>query len=452
MKYSAGLVVPALAAGLMLGVTAPAHAYTINTTEVGKRIRWATDTVSLQMDPSFQTFLNAGDAYASLAMGFDAWRGLPRVPDLNVLPGNPDSLGNHEGHPTNGIYLLKDWPYEAAKLAVTIVTYEMDTGRLLDADIVVNGQAKFALLSEPTSPGLDSYDLAAVLTHESGHVLGLGESQAGEQATMWPYARPDDTQKRTLDTDDEDGVTESYLSAPPAAASGCGHNTIGGRVSTRGGLALCLWFLAVVPMLRVTRRRKRQAAGLLLLSVTALLFGFDNETESSPAQQRVATVESLIENGTRDDLGRLQLLSSDGDAQLARRAQLAMLKSLARPGVARIKASTPEGTLRIKQLMGSGTRMWVGKAHHSGTIENNGLLFTEYTLNATDGTSTTLRVAGGSKDGVGQRVMDTELPPADDQDVVVVPQTNGTQHWAYHHAGSIFGGHTGDGAAIDGAI
>jgi hypothetical protein len=452
MKYSAGLVVPALAAGLMLGVTAPAHAYTINTTEVGKRIRWATDTVGLQMDPEFQTFLGPGDAYASLAMGFDAWRGLPRVPDLNVLPGTPDTLGNHAGHPTNGIYLLRDWPYEAAKLAVTIVTYEMDTGRLLDADIVVNGQSKFALLSEPTTPGLDSYDLAAVLTHESGHVLGLGESQAGEQATMWPYARPDDTQKRSLDTDDEDGVTESYLSAPPSAASGCGHNTVGGRASTRGGLAFCLWFMAVVPVLRITRRRKRQAASLLVVSAAALLVGFDNETESNPAQQRVAAVESLIERGTRDDLGRLQVLSSDGDAQLARRAHIALLKSLARPGAARIKANTPEGALRVEQLMGTGTRMWVGKAHQTRTLENSGLLFTEYALETADGTSTTLRVAGGSKDGISQRVMDAELPPADDQDVVVVPQANGSQHWAYHQAGLIFGGHSGDGAAIDGAL
>src|SRR5262245_43290744 len=142
MKY---LTVVLLFSAALLGLASPVHAYTINTTELGKRIRWATDTVSLQMDPEFETFLGPGEAYASLAIGFDAWRGLPRVPDLVIRPGTPETIGHHDGHPSNGIYLLRDWPYESAKLAVTIVTYEMDSGRLLDADIVVNGQARFKL-------------------------------------------------------------------------------------------------------------------------------------------------------------------------------------------------------------------------------------------------------------------------------------------------------------------
>src|SRR5262245_3991259 len=142
------VVVSAALAGL-LSFASGAHAYTINTTELGKRIRWSVDSVSLQMDAEYEGYLDPGDSFAALEMGFEAWRGLPRVPDLIVRSGRPAGLGHHDGHPTNGIYLLRDWPYEKEKLAVTIVTYEMDTGRLLDADIVVNGQAAFALLDEP---------------------------------------------------------------------------------------------------------------------------------------------------------------------------------------------------------------------------------------------------------------------------------------------------------------
>src|SRR4051812_46063362 len=126
MRSSSSLV-SALCFGLVMGVVGEAHAYSINTTETGKRIRWSLDTVSLQLDPSFEEFLAPGEAYAAIEIGFDAWRGLPRVPDLVVQPGAPRSApGHHGSKPSNGVYLLKQWPYEPAKLAITVITYEMD--------------------------------------------------------------------------------------------------------------------------------------------------------------------------------------------------------------------------------------------------------------------------------------------------------------------------------------
>lgn len=452
MKYRGSVALPVLLAGLVLGLSAPAHAYTINTTEVGKRIRWSVDSVQMQMDPEFEKFLGPGDGYASLAMGFEAWRGLPRVPDLIIRPGTPETLGHHDGHQTNGIYLLRDWPYEAAKLAVTIVTYEMDTGRLLDADIVVNGKAAFAVLDEPVQAGKSEYDLPAVLTHEAGHVLGLGESNAGQDATMWPYARPDDIDKRTLAEDDEDGVIESYQSAPPPAAGGCGPNTVGGRASSRGGIALSLWMLAVIPMLRVSRRHKRQAAAGALAVLCLLFVGFDRPSARSQSQnEHLLRVDQLTQSGTRDDLAALEALQSQDDLEIARRASVAQGQLLARPGSLRISAGSVEGSHRLAQLMGSGKSLVVGRATRTATLSQNGLFFTEYHVTTPAG-DTVLRVAGGSRDGVAQRVMDAEPPPADGQEVAVVPQADGTQRWAYHQHGVMFGGHLGEGPAIEGAL
>jgi hypothetical protein len=452
MKYSALAVFSALL-GAVMCLAAPAHAYTINTTEVGKRIRWASDSVGLQMDSEYQQFLRAGDSYAALAIGFDAWRGLPRVPDLVIRPGLPESVGHHDGHPTNGIYLLREWPYEAAKLAVTIVTYEMDSGRLLDADIVVNGQAKFALLNEPTQPGIDAYDLAAVLTHEAGHVLGLGESASGPEATMWPYAKPDDTDKRTLANDDEEGVTQSYLGAPPAAAGGCVSNSVGGRARSRTGLTLGFWLLAVIPALRMSRRRQRQAAAVAGLALVTCLVGFDTQaSEPTPADRRLATLETLLANGTRDNREQLEALATDDDAQISHRAQYALHKVLARAGQARVSAHSAPGAQRVAQLMGSGERVFVGRAKRAATHRSGGLLFTEYQVQAQNGQTAVLRVPGGTQDGISQRVLDAEPLPADDAELAVVPQADGSQHWAYHQAGLLFGGHLGDGAAVEHAL
>jgi hypothetical protein len=48
--------------------------------------------------------------------------------------------------------------------------------------------------------------------------------------------------------------------------------------------------------------------------------------------------------------------------------------------------------------------------------------------------------------------MDAELPPADEKELVIATQPDGTQHWAYHHEGVIFGGDLGSGPGIEGSL
>jgi hypothetical protein len=387
-------------------------------------------------------------------MGFEAWRGLPRVPDLVIRPGHPATLGHHDGHPTNGIYLLRDWPYEKEKLAVTIVTYEMDTGRLLDADIVVNGQARFALLPEPMEGTRPEYDIAAVLAHETGHVLGLGESQADPNATMWPYARPGEIAKRSLHEDDEDGVVESYRGAPPAASSACGSLTVAGRAHTHSRFALGLWALAIAPfMLGRSRRRRRALFGFASLFLIAMLFGFgEPEAANDPSVKRLAAVDALLRDGTRDDRAVLAQLSTDDSSEVARRAQYALSMVSARAPKQQMEVRSVAGSERLQALLGTGQNLLVGRAVRTQTLNENGLFYTQYSVKSSDGRATTLRVAGGVRDRIGQRVIDAEPPPADAQELAVVQQADGTQHWAYHQAGLLFGGHLGDGAALSGAL
>ncbi len=110
----------------------------------------------------------------------------------------------------------------AGRAGTTDIWFDPDTGQIIEADIEINDLD----LSWTTDPLLATYDaegqlgkilvLADVLTHELGHVLGLGHS-AVQDATMFPGAWND---QATLACDDQLAVSELYSSSAPAGITG----------------------------------------------------------------------------------------------------------------------------------------------------------------------------------------------------------------------------------------
>ena len=89
--------------------------------------------------------------------------------------------------------------------AITLVTFDPDTGRIYDADIEMNGtHFTFSVGSEA-----GAFDIQDVLTHELGHFLGLGHS-AVDDATMATASDMGDTFRRDLAPDDIDGLCTIY--------------------------------------------------------------------------------------------------------------------------------------------------------------------------------------------------------------------------------------------------
>jgi hypothetical protein len=112
------------------------------------------------------------------------------------------------------------WPYDSANnLALTTVTFGLDDGRIFGAHIEVNTAQHQIVAEEPPPPG--TYDLQAILTHETGHFFGLGKSNE-TSAVMYPYYRAGAID---LTPDDEAGLCSIY---PPATSQ-----SGGGRVSSR---------------------------------------------------------------------------------------------------------------------------------------------------------------------------------------------------------------------------
>jgi hypothetical protein len=101
------------------------------------------------------------------------------------------------------------WPHNDANntLGLTTITFDPDTGEIYDADMEINATVKLAV-GDPVPQ--DGYDFESVVTHESGHFLGMAHS-GDDRATMFASYSAGTTFKRILTADDIGGLCSIYL-------------------------------------------------------------------------------------------------------------------------------------------------------------------------------------------------------------------------------------------------
>lgn len=126
-------------------------------------------------------------------------------------------------------------------LGMATFSYDLTTGVISESDIFLNSIFPWSVADVGDSA---RYDVQSVLTHEIGHLLGLGHSALGEtqpvtggrtilgkRAVMFPIAYPrGNLEDRTLEPDDASAVADVYGSSEARRTLG----QISGRVTLNG--------------------------------------------------------------------------------------------------------------------------------------------------------------------------------------------------------------------------
>lgn len=100
-----------------------------------------------------------------------------------------------------------DYPANDA-IAVTAIWYTMIGRQILEYDIIFN--TRFVWGNATENPAV--MDLLNIGTHEVGHSVGLSDiySSTCSQVTMFGYSWEGDTEKRTLEQPDIEGLQKMY--------------------------------------------------------------------------------------------------------------------------------------------------------------------------------------------------------------------------------------------------
>jgi hypothetical protein len=226
------------AGALTLLATLPARAYCRTSTcsagvagelctpadpaDCGKPLYWAQPCFGfdVQQNASKQVSWDTADATAKLSFlsWLDADCGAGSHPNMRVADFGPVECTAREYNQNGGnanIVVFRDdaWPYAGQwnTLALTTVTYSLDSGEIYDADMEINS-SDVVLTTSDTNV---QFDLQSIMTHEAGHMLGLAHSKAPD-STMGRQYMAGDTSLRTLTTDDVTAICTVY---PPNAAA-----------------------------------------------------------------------------------------------------------------------------------------------------------------------------------------------------------------------------------------
>ncbi|MEO1271215.1 MAG: matrixin family metalloprotease [Myxococcota bacterium] len=198
-------------------IATPSFAFELSKTITGATVHWDDSEVVYLIHSRGTRQMSKAEAQATIVESFETWNHHGAA--LALTYGGETNDGQHgysKEQPNANVVIWEDdhWPYDPNALAMTLTSFERTSGRLVDADIIINS-ADYQWATDGAS---DRHDLANSLTHEVGHFIGLGHSES-EHATMFPSAAPGEVLKRSLYDDDIRGLNALYANTNQAVTA-----------------------------------------------------------------------------------------------------------------------------------------------------------------------------------------------------------------------------------------
>ena len=201
---------------LALIIAAPLFGYVPRKSVVGGQTvsnKWGSFPITWRMNPARSSNVTgAGDFVSAFRLAFQAWSGISTA-TISFTEG--EAAGGSMKPGLDQVNLIttnltaSEWAvYGLDAMSLTNVMSSTSTGRILEADILINPSAGFS--TETVTPA-NRADFQAVATHEIGHLLGLDHTPLAS-AVMFPLAAGGNL-SRTLTADDTIGVSTLYPTA-----------------------------------------------------------------------------------------------------------------------------------------------------------------------------------------------------------------------------------------------
>jgi hypothetical protein len=184
-------------ATVIVSVTAsPMMAYTL----LSPRRTWASTPIAVQVNNTGNSTINDPDHGVSAVAGaIKAW-GI-------INSSTTGSVAVRGTAPSTIMLNTNGRICTGSCLAATLTGYY--TGNTIyDADIYTNTKYNYTS-SKETDGCSGEYDIDGIMTHEVGHVIGLGHSSVAG-ATMYPSVSSCNYNNRTLEADDIAGKNDLY--------------------------------------------------------------------------------------------------------------------------------------------------------------------------------------------------------------------------------------------------
>lgn len=320
----------AVAAITTLGAAASdASAFEVKRTSKGELVHWESDSVFYSVDPSVA--LNVEGGLDATMSAMSSWSGSVGAPELRAKVSDATSPAKPGFDEKNGIFFIAGGYAPAGRaLAITVLTYDNTSGRILDSDIIFNGKYSFAVLADGHARDMalrtastdtitheeeipepaTVYDLHHVIAHEVGHSLGMNDEMAKRETLMYRFTAPNDATMRAPTDDDISGLAELYSTRLEGRGNGCGGATVAAKkpslAAQHAAVTLALGLLVFLALRARSDRRARlgfvlaaAAAAVTLMPSVSKKGGEAQATELSPghARAKVLSTRTAIESG-----------------------------------------------------------------------------------------------------------------------------------------------------------